>query len=52
MNEIAIIGISCLFPQAKTPAEFWELLIAGKDVTSHLTAADLGGKDPSLFFHS
>ncbi|MEA5605292.1 beta-ketoacyl synthase N-terminal-like domain-containing protein [Nostoc sp. UHCC 0252] len=52
MSEIAIIGIGCLFPEAKNPAEFWDILMAGRDVTSELTPEDLSGKNPSIFYHS
>lgn len=30
-SEIAIIGLSCRFPQANNPEEFWSLLAQGKD---------------------
>lgn len=49
MNDIAIIGIGCLFPEAQNPDQFWDILMNGRDVTSELTAADLGGKNPALF---
>ncbi|MFI6344270.1 beta-ketoacyl synthase N-terminal-like domain-containing protein [Streptomyces sp. NPDC050560] len=31
MNKYAIIGLSCLFPGAQTPAEFWQNLRTGVD---------------------
>jgi acyl transferase domain-containing protein/3-hydroxymyristoyl/3-hydroxydecanoyl-(acyl carrier protein) dehydratase len=51
MSEIAIVGIGCLFPKARNPAELWDIFMAGLDVTSELTSADLGGQDPSSYFH-
>ncbi|NEO69406.1 PfaB family protein [Moorena sp. SIO3H5] len=50
MNKIAIIGFSCLFPDAKTPEEFWNNLINGKDSTSVLSEDDIG-LDPEIFFN-
>ncbi|TYP74358.1 non-ribosomal peptide synthetase/type I polyketide synthase [Aquimarina intermedia] len=35
--EIAIIGLSCRFPDAKTPEAFWENLKSGKDSISSFT---------------
>ncbi|BBC32407.1 hypothetical protein SGFS_037010 [Streptomyces graminofaciens] len=31
MSKYAIVGLSCLFPGAETPAEFWQNLRAGAD---------------------
>ncbi|MCW7940639.1 hypothetical protein AAW14_00900 [Streptomyces hygroscopicus] len=31
MSKYAIVGLSCLFPGAKTPAEFWQNLRSGAD---------------------
>ena len=50
MKEIAIIGMGCLFPEAKNPQQLWEILIQGLDVTSEIKAEDLGGRDPA-FYH-
>ncbi|NEQ87913.1 MAG: beta-ketoacyl synthase, partial [Moorea sp. SIO2I5] len=50
MDKIAIIGLSCLFPDAKTPEEFWQNLISKKDSTSLLTKEDMG-IDPAKFFN-
>lgn len=50
MDKIAIIGFSCLFPDAKTPEEFWHNLINEKDSTSLLTENDIG-VDPTKFFN-
>lgn len=48
MNEIAIVGIGCLFPGAENPEEFWQMLMSGNDVTSEVTAEDMG-RDPSIY---
>jgi len=50
MTKIAIIGTSALFPGSSTPKEFWENLMAEKDLTSHATQHDFG-VDPALIFH-
>ncbi|WP_055494969.1 type I polyketide synthase [Streptomyces sp. TP-A0356] len=31
MSKYAIVGLSCLFPDARTPAEFWQNLRSGAD---------------------
>ncbi len=49
MDEIAIVGVACLFPGAHTPAEFWQALLAGSDLTSDLTAEQIG-VDPAYFY--
>ncbi|MBF2067748.1 MAG: PfaB family protein [Calothrix sp. C42_A2020_038] len=49
MEKIAIIGYSCLFPDAKNSNEFWQNLIARKDSTSSITVEDIG-VDPSIFY--
>lgn len=49
MEKIAIIGFSCLFPDAKNPDEFWQNLIAQKDSTTSISIAELG-VDPRIFF--
>ncbi|BAZ39247.1 beta-ketoacyl synthase HglC [Calothrix sp. NIES-4101] len=51
MEKIAIIGYSCLFPDAKNPDEFWHNLIAQKDSTSTITAEEMG-VEPNIFFDS
>ncbi|MGB1253868.1 MAG: beta-ketoacyl synthase N-terminal-like domain-containing protein, partial [Candidatus Promineifilaceae bacterium] len=28
MEKIAIVGLSCLFPDATTPQEYWQNLVA------------------------
>ncbi len=50
MEPIAIIGISCLFPGAHTPDEFWRNLLAETDSTSSATTADMG-VPPETFFN-
>ncbi len=49
MEPIAIIGLSCLFPGARTPDEFWHNLLAETDSTSPATIDDLG-VPPETFF--
>ncbi|NET06427.1 MAG: beta-ketoacyl synthase [Symploca sp. SIO2B6] len=49
MEKIAIIGLSCLFPDAQNPEEFWRNLIGQKDSKSLATAEDLG-VDPAYFY--
>jgi PfaB family protein len=49
MERIAVVGLSCLFPGAETPEQFWENLIAQKDVISQLTKEQVG-VDPDLFY--
>ena len=48
--EIAIIGMSCRFPGARNPQEFWKNLCAGIESLTCVTAEDLrrGGLDPQL----
>ncbi|MBW4563936.1 MAG: polyketide synthase [Mojavia pulchra JT2-VF2] len=49
MEKIAIIGLSCLFPDANNPEQFWQNLTEEKDSTSPVTAEDLG-VDPTIFY--
>ncbi|MFN7658517.1 MAG: polyketide synthase, partial [Dolichospermum sp.] len=49
MEKIAIIGLSCLFPDANNPEEFWQNLTQEKDSTSSLTVADWG-IEPAIFY--
>ena len=49
MEKIAIIGLGCLFPGAKNPAEYWRNLMGARDTTSLATAAEMG-VDPDIFF--
>ena len=50
MEPIAIIGLSCLFPGARTPDEFWRNLLDETDFTSSATTADMG-VPPETFFN-
>ncbi len=49
MEKIAIIGLSCLFPDANNPEQFWQNLSAEKDSTSDISVTELG-LDPSIFY--
>jgi PfaB family protein len=49
VEKIAIIGFSCLFPNAKNPEEFWQDLIKKKDSTSSLTSQEIG-VNPQTFY--
>ncbi len=49
MEKIAIIGLSCLFPDADNPKQFWENLITQKDSISLATAEQMG-VDPEVFY--
>ncbi|MGQ4647807.1 PfaB family protein [Lyngbya aestuarii] len=49
MEKIAIIGLSCLFPDAQNPEQFWHNLIGEKDSASLATADELG-VDPAIFY--
>ncbi|WP_216843103.1 type I polyketide synthase, partial [Granulicella sp. S190] len=40
-TAVAIIGISCRFPDARNPLEFWNNLEAGREALRDLTAAEL-----------
>ncbi len=49
MEKIAIIGLSCLFPDANNPEQFWQNLTEQKDSTSFLTVKEMG-VDPMIFY--
>ncbi|AFZ24741.1 beta-ketoacyl synthase [Cylindrospermum stagnale PCC 7417] len=49
MEKIAIIGLSCLFPDANNPEEFWQNLTEEKDSTSSVTDTEMG-VDPAVFY--
>ena len=49
MERVAIIGMACLFPGARTPAEFWENLERGRSTTSTATAAEMV-LDPAQYY--
>lgn len=42
MEKIAVIGLACLFPGAKTPEMFWQNLMGQKDLRSLATDVQLG----------
>lgn len=50
MEKIAVIGLSCLFPGAQNPEQFWQNLVSGQDSTSTLDRDNLG-VDPNIFFN-
>lgn len=50
MEKIAIIGLSCLFPGAETPAQYWQNLIDHRNLVSTATS-DQMGKDNDIFYH-
>ncbi|ACL02758.1 Beta-hydroxyacyl-(acyl-carrier-protein) dehydratase FabA/FabZ [Desulfatibacillum aliphaticivorans] len=49
MKKIAITGMSCLFPGASTPGEYWDNLIALKDCRT-LASEERMGADPMDYF--
>ncbi|HLP88969.1 MAG TPA: polyketide synthase [Nostocaceae cyanobacterium] len=49
MEKIAIIGLSCLFPDANNPDQFWQNLLDEKDSTADVSVAELG-VDPAIFY--
>ncbi|WP_413198813.1 polyketide synthase [Nostoc piscinale] len=49
MEKIAIIGISCLFPDANNPEQFWQNITEQKNSTSEVTLAEIG-VDPTIFY--
>ncbi len=51
MEKIAIIGLSCLFPDAKNPEEFWQNLVGQKNSISSATVEDMG-VNPAIFYDS
>ncbi|MCG8313630.1 MAG: polyketide synthase, partial [Pseudomonadales bacterium] len=40
-NDIAVVGIACRYPDAKTPEEFWQNLRNGKDSVRDFSDEDL-----------
>ena len=48
MEKIAIIGLSCLFPDAKNPEEYWQNIVNQKDSTSSATVEEIG-VEPTIF---
>jgi len=49
MQSVAVIGLSCLFPEANTPAEYWQNLLQGKNTCTSATESNLEA-EPSRFF--
>jgi PfaB family protein len=49
MESIAIVGLSCLFPGAQTPEQYWQNLIEQTDLTSLATIEQIG-VNPDLFY--
>ncbi|MEA5503996.1 polyketide synthase [Halotia wernerae UHCC 0503] len=49
MEKIAIIGLSCLFPDANNPEQFWQNLSEAKDSTSSVTVDEMG-VNPTIFY--
>ena len=49
MNKIAIIGLSCLFPDAQTPEQYWQNLLRKQDSTSLATEQQMG-VDANVFY--
>ena len=49
MENIAIIGVASLFPGAKTPQEFWQNILAGRDCRSQVTEQQMG-VEPEKYF--
>lgn len=42
MERIAIIGLSCILPGARTPDELWDALESGKDLRRKATTDEMG----------
>ncbi|MFK5894810.1 MAG: beta-ketoacyl synthase N-terminal-like domain-containing protein [Pseudomonadota bacterium] len=42
MNQIAIVGMGCVFPGADSPQQYWDNLLNLKDSTTPLNKSDLG----------
>ena len=49
MKKIAIVGLSCLYPDAKNYEQFWNNIIQGKNSTSSITTNELE-VSPKLFY--
>jgi PfaB family protein len=49
MEKIAIIGFSCLFPDARNPEEFWQNLVEQKASISEATTEEMG-VEPKIFY--
>ncbi|MER7403723.1 SDR family NAD(P)-dependent oxidoreductase [Streptomyces sp. NPDC000070] len=53
IDEIAIVGISCRFPNADDPVSYWRLLESGTEAIATLEDRDLlaAGEDPRMLDH-
>ncbi len=51
MEKIAVIGISTLFPGSRTPGEYWQNLINGKDLRSEAGMEQMGVPPLSYYDH-
>ncbi len=49
MAKIAVIGVSCLFPGAKTSGQYWQNLLDGKSFKTAATRQQMG-VDPADYF--
>lgn len=49
-DEIAIIGMGCLFPGADSPEKYWRNLLDKKDSSTPLSRLELG-VEPQLYYH-
>jgi len=49
MEKLAIIGMSCIFPHSQTPEQYWQNLLAEKDLTTDVTLEEFG-VDPLHFY--
>ena len=49
MKKIAIIGLSCLFPDSENPEKYWQNLLKRKDLTSLATDEQMG-VDANIFY--
>jgi hypothetical protein len=45
IDEIAIIGMSCRYPSADSPSEFWDMLCGGKTGVSRISPARLNSAE-------
>lgn len=50
MENIAIVGLGCLFPGADSIEKYWENLIQSRDCASPLSVAETG-VDPAVYYH-
>ncbi|MCA6221637.1 hotdog fold thioesterase [Photorhabdus antumapuensis] len=50
MENIAIVGLGCLFPEADTIEKYWANLCLKNDSTTPLSAKEVG-VDPAFYYH-